>query len=253
MPVVCKRCGRDVGDKSSKRVADWVFCEECFQQLMDDATHRAAEPPPEAGPTPAPVKGDAPPAPAAAASCRGCKRALGEGEARVFLGLTFCPTCETVLREGLSPPAFDLAATDAEPPEPEPPRVEQVRVDHGAVTSCHRCRRQVKLLGSREHEGERYCPDCYRAVTAAGPHPEPGEVPRARSGPAQVVRVSVTPAPRPEATCMSCGQVSEVPLEPLEGFAICPACRGTDPALAVEIARARHRRLLEALKQRLDG
>jgi hypothetical protein len=256
MPVACKRCGRELGEDEGKRVADWRFCEACFQQLLADAAERAAAPPTApASVAPPPTSGTAtaPSAPAAPTSavpiCRGCKRELPEGEVRSLLGLTFCPACEAVFRQGLSSPVIDLVAASPEEAQPEAPRREQVPTDVAAAVRCHRCQRQIKVLGSREHEGERYCPDCYRQVAAATPAP-PVECPR--PAPARAGRVTVTAAAGAAPACMSCGQTGRGPLEPIDGFPICAACRGTDPALAVEIARARHRRLLETLKQQLD-
>jgi hypothetical protein len=45
--------------------------------------------------------------------------------------------------------------------------------------------------------------------------------------------------------------VSASDAEVLQGFQICLACRTTDEALALDLARARHRRRLVALKAQM--
>jgi hypothetical protein len=53
--------------------------------------------------------------------------------------------------------------------------------------------------------------------------------------------------------CDSCGKsVSLGRLEVRGGFSLCRACLSTDPDLALEIARGRHRKRLEELKARFS-
>jgi RNA polymerase-binding transcription factor DksA len=52
--------------------------------------------------------------------------------------------------------------------------------------------------------------------------------------------------------CESCGKdVPEDQLQTVEGFAICQACLSADDELAVHLARARHQKRLQRLKDKL--
>jgi len=39
----CKKCGRDLTGMEYKKVAEWPFCQECFQALMDKAGEKKEE------------------------------------------------------------------------------------------------------------------------------------------------------------------------------------------------------------------
>ena len=94
--------------------------------------------------------------------------------------------------------------------------------------------------------GEPYCAACvpFYSVMNLGAHPRhPGpdaKAPRAGS-----------PAPA-SAGCDCCGGPLELGAEPYEGFRFCKACFTSDAELALGVARARHRRKLEALRAAIE-
>jgi heterodisulfide reductase subunit A-like polyferredoxin len=114
--------------------------------------------------------------------------------------------------------------------------------------------------GSKQVEEEPYCPDCYyglpeevrqaaeeaAAAAIAGEEATLAEVTPEEPAPAKPLEVEV-----PEG-CESCGKaVPEDKLQTVEGFAICQACLSSDAELAVNLARARHQKRLQRLKDEL--
>jgi hypothetical protein len=112
--------------------------------------------------------------------------------------------------------------------------------------------------GSRQVEEEPYCPDCYyglpeevrqaaeeaEAAAMAGEEGEAAEISREIEAPAEPSELEAVPG------CESCGKdVSEDKLQTVEGFAICQACLSADDELAVHLARARHQKRLQRLRE----
>jgi formylmethanofuran dehydrogenase subunit E len=110
-------------------------------------------------------------------------------------------------------------------------------------------------------EDEPYCPDCYyglpeevrqaaeeaEAAAMAGEEGEALEVSSEEAIPTEVHELKT-----PEG-CESCGkEVPEDKLQTAEGFAICQACLSSDAELAVHLARARHQKRLQRLRDELD-
>jgi hypothetical protein len=114
--------------------------------------------------------------------------------------------------------------------------------------------------GSKQVEEEPYCPDCFYALpeevrqaaeeaaaaTMAAEEAEPAEV-----SPEEEIPRGIHELETPEG-CESCGKaVPEDKLQTVEGFSICQACLSSDAELAVHLARARHQKRLQRLKDEL--
>ena len=232
----CKKCGKDLADKEYKKVAEWPFCLECFQALMDKAEEKKEEV------TEPEVLFSAPEPEEKKQKCQVCSKELNNGEGRDMLGLLFCPDCYDVLVKSPAIPAR---------PEPEEeeviPKVAQVRVDLRKPTECHGCGRRIPVMGSKEFEGNRYCPDCYQAlpeIQAQKPRPFPV------AGADQQAEAGKEPGLR----CQACNrEVLPENLKTVEGFEICQACLKTNTDTALEIAQGRHRKAMEQMKKELDS
>jgi hypothetical protein len=119
-------------------------------------------------------------------------------------------------------------------------------------------------------EEEPYCPDCYyglpeevrqaaeeaaaaemaveeaEAAETAGEEVQPAAVSQEEPPPVEIPEVEA-----PEG-CESCGkEVPEDKLQTVEGFGICRACLSSDAELAVHLARARHQKRLQRLREEL--
>jgi hypothetical protein len=80
----------------------------------------------------------------------------------------------------------------------------------------------------------------------AGEEAEAVEISREIEAPVEPPELEAVPG------CESCGkEVAEDKLQTVEGFAICQACLSSDAELAVHLARARHQKRLQRLKDKL--
>jgi formylmethanofuran dehydrogenase subunit E len=125
---------------------------------------------------------------------------------------------------------------------------------------CSECGRRIPAGGSKNVDDEPYCPDCYyglpeevrqaaeeaEAAAMAGEEAEAAEMSREIEAAPELPEIET-----PEG-CESCGKdVPEDQLQTVEGFAICQACLSADDELAVHLARARHQKRLQRLKDKL--
>jgi len=294
MAETCRKCGRDVSEVPTKKVADWDFCEPCFLDLMMESEQRKEpqpepQPEPRAEPEPEPPPAAEPPAAPkelgialprisvrvatqASARCDACKQEVEPDQLDELLGFNFCPACHANFAAGLLLAAAGKEEADATPDEPRPPLREQEERKVNAAIPCDGCGRHIKLLGSRERDGQHYCPECFQALPAEEPTAEepadqsPAAEASPEEGPAAEQQPAVEPTapptePAPAATsdsaaagrCASCDQPTPAAsLATVSGFAICEACRGTDPELALRLARDRHRQRLEQIQRDLE-
>ena len=117
--------------------------------------------------------------------------------------------------------------------------------------SCAGCGKSIPEGGSKYVDAEPYCPECWYAL--------PEEV-RQTAEPVQAETVeqqAPPPSGLPDANadpgCESCGrQLSQDSLQTVEGYAICQACLSADAELAVHIARGRHQKRLQRIKESQD-
>ena len=246
--LACKSCRRELAGEQGRQVADWIFCEACFAALLD--------PPRSAPPAPAPLLEPisdgalrAPDQP----RCSLCGGSVAAGEGMDVGPVRLCVGCSI------------LARSLEEQPEPVKPRDDVGDQGSGpevaceavnwALTACAGCGRRIPERGSKGPEGGRYCPDCFHAlpvppVSAAPAQASPVHEPAVQQ-PAHEASPSLSPAAAP-VECDGCGRaVNSGGADLVQGFRICPACRATDEALALELARERHRRRLAALKLQL--
>jgi hypothetical protein len=238
MAPVCFGCGGAFERALLEEVGDQLFCRLCLGRLLRRVEERGASPAdvsvltasdaaPSAasGSASAPTVAFTPNGTPVEAPCFLCGGPLG-GEAFVRLrGFAICNGCSRALA-GDGPPEDsedDVAPAPAAPPE------EPVTPGSG-VEWCAGCGRAMPGPGSyRVIEGQRLCAACAAERPAA---------------------------PRTHELCDACRRPTPADsLRPTRGFRICVACNESDPALALALAQARHRRRLERQSRRLldDG
>ncbi len=226
----CKKCSKDLSACEYKEVAQWAFCLDCFQGLMDKT---------EAAPLPetavAESTTDRP-------RCQICEKETTKDSGHDMLGLVFCQECygNLVKRPTVKPRQVNEAEMESKP------AVAQVRVNLRKPVQCHGCNRQIPVLGSKEFAGNSYCPDCYRAlpeIKAQRPRPFPK---------ADAEQTAADTSPETGLHCQACQrEVLPENLETLEGFEICRACLATDSVTALDIARSRHRKRLAQMQREI--
>jgi formylmethanofuran dehydrogenase subunit E len=239
----CKKCGIDLSDREYKNVAQWPFCLECFQAMMDRAEEKK-----EIAETPAREPARTP------QRCLVCEKEIEQGAGREMLGLMFCLQCyENLVKKPAIPPRTEDEQKEAGMDRMAKPAVAQVRVDFHSQVKCYRCGRQVPAIGSKQFDGNPYCPDCYYALPEIKAQ-QPKHFPAAISEEAAVEKEHTASEEHETGLrCQACQrQVLPDNLRTIEGFEICVACLTTDQDTALDIARTRHRRTLEKIKKELD-
>jgi len=253
----CRGCNKDLLDGEDYRmVADWPFCPSCFEKLMKGTEKTVGKEPeslPEKDlPTPEPV-----PAPVV---CSVCKRPLGADEGKKLGIWTFCPQCYGDLSAFAEMDASDDDAAAKETGADETRENATDEEAQGGIAGftvglstyirCTNCGRRMPQGGSRTVEGGSLCPDCYYKLAVKD---EPRPPSQAAPPPDSVPREeSLDESRGGEERCNCCDRPLRAGLhEEVEGFTLCAACLATDPTLAVQIARERHRRLLERIRQGL--
>jgi formylmethanofuran dehydrogenase subunit E len=255
----CKKCGKDISGEEYRMVAEWPFCMECFHVLLEKPAKKV-EPPAEK--VVKPEKKEAAVEVVFETAKRRCtlceKEIFGDRYKKVGIW-TFCPDCHVDMTPRPKPPP---------PPKPEEEAVDEeeearkarFRIKYMHRVKCAACGRMIPEGGSKQVDEEPYCPDCYyglpeevrqaaeaaQAAAMAGEVAEGGEV-----SVEEAITREVHELETPEG-CESCGKkVPEDKLQTVEGFAICQACLSSDAELAVHLARARHQKRLQRLREEL--
>jgi hypothetical protein len=239
----CQKCGKDLSEKEFKMVAEWPFCLECFQELMNKLAKAGADT--EVQDSAVEVGAET-----KKLRCQLCKREIEDDYYKKVGIWVFCPECHADLivrpkspkasQEGED--AGDLDQEGAELPSPDqaPLQIKYV--------NCRACGRRIPEKGSKDVNGVPYCPDCY--FTLPKESPLAGQDKNIRKGKVPSRESDLKAAQG----CESCGrQVPEDALQSVEGFVICQACLATDADLAVQLAQKRHQKRLKRLKEELES
>jgi hypothetical protein len=260
----CKKCSKDLSGEEYRMVAEWPFCMECFHGLMEKPAKKAepeveveapTEPEPEKEDVSVEVVFDQ-----ARKKCTLCEKEI-KGDQFKKVGIwTFCPDCHLDMTPRQKPPPPPQPEEEAVDEEEEAAMRARFRVKFMHRVKCSACGKMIPEGGSKQVDEEPYCPDCYyslpeevrlaaeeaQAAAMEGEEATLAEVTPEESAPAKPLEVEV-----PEG-CESCGKaVPEDKLQTVEGFAICQACLSSDAELAVHLARARHQKRLQRLKDEL--
>ncbi|MEN6330957.1 MAG: hypothetical protein ABFD57_03095 [Smithella sp.] len=236
----CKKCNADLTDKEYRKVAEWNFCLDCFNELISqsgkagNARQETAEPDLN-------LK---------SRQCVVCEKELDNNEGHDLLGSLFCEECyENLVKRPLENKIAELEESPEETSDKK--GVAQVRVDFIAQTKCYQCGKTIRAVAAREYLGHLYCPDCYFNIPEIKNPPPQALIDAALQGePKQ--DMTEKPADGNTCICQACRRrVPQENIKIIEGFEICRACVAADPDTALEIARLRHRRRLEEIKKEL--
>ena len=217
----CRSCDKELASGEEKMVAQWVFCQECFTALLEKKNVAKEQTEEEED-----KKEEC---------CHLCKKALDEGSSKKVGLWKFCTDCFGDLNK----PARLNVSLSVEPKEQEETEQEEVVVLKAVYVNCGQCGRRIPERGSKERNGEPYCPDCYFASQESPRAPEVDE-------PMKLEAESISAG-----KCMSCLNEG-CELKMVKGFPLCSACLVSDQNLALEIAKKRHKKKLEQLKSELD-
>lgn len=250
--VKCKGCGLEsLSGEGMTMVASWPFCTVCFEKLMaggepgrsSEATRQG-----EAGKAMASHLSEKPGASAGGEpACELCGAPLTEEACRVGVW-KFCKLCfqDLIMTPPPLRPAQSVEASEEEKGSADskelPPMPDLMK-----SIACSGCGRSIPLGGARGMDGGMFCPDCFAAHAEAlskGHLPHGGNSGFSDSG--------EDPSLPGSARCEACNRVlPRHRFREVEGFALCSACCATDEMLALDMARRRHRKRLEAESTRL--
>jgi formylmethanofuran dehydrogenase subunit E len=264
----CKGCGKDLTGEEYRNVANWPFCMECFERLMDAPAKEEERridvrldvekgiPSPELETV-------------GGMRCGLCGAGIDSGQEKRLGIWDLCPNCYQALVSAPPDEQGPFERTESDESEAKDHSTEEtteeapihLRVQTGFMKSvnCHGCGRRIPAGGSRLVDGRPYCPDCYYVRSmwedVKAPHPETTESPRSAHFPGKLAdaadlgEIGAGVEPR----CESCDrEVNRESLMRVEGFAICQACLATDPKLALWIARVRHQKRLQRIKSEIQ-
>ena len=247
----CKDCGKEIAGDEYRKVADWMFCLECFEKLMEPSEKKAET---ETADQAEPIE----PLHIAKHVCQMCNKEIEIGQEKTIGVWTLCDHCHADLVFQPPKPAApkDLPEEDddalrEETAGPDGLPSGRVKIDMTKTIDCHGCGRPIREVAGREVDGNLFCPECFYAmpeqividVKAELRHPEKTPDKAApKESPAATAR-------KKEKKCESCERdLVEGNFDTVEGFVICRACLATDPDLAVNVARRRHQEYLQKLK-----
>jgi len=233
----CYKCGKEVVDGEYKKVANWVFCNECFNSLLDDKKS-------DKNNKDISIKDSSLSNKKKDKKCQICGKPLSEKDAKSLLGLDFCSSCYTAL---LSKPKSKPRNPETESPKTIKYKVPQVETNLRETIECFGCGRKIPKAGAKEVDGHFYCPDCYRGlldVLKESPHKTRLDTHTSTK----------TDKSNPYVRCQSCDRYVEKRfIKQVEGFDICTACLSSDRDTAIDIAKKRHRIFLQNLIKDLNS
>lgn len=151
----CRKCEKPLGDEY-KLVAEWPFCLDCFEQLLNPPPAPAAV----AQPAPDPAPPAAAPVADAAPRCFVCQRAIDEEDAARLGPWRFCRSCFAALTAARAEPAEDPGVAE-EPAAHSGPR-DLYEQGHAQRVVCAACGRRIPGGGARVIDGAPLCPECAR-------------------------------------------------------------------------------------------
>lgn len=284
--VRCFQCGKATPASEAVAVGDGRFCPDCFATLLDatatsdkrsDATQgptrQTAVSPLPAGHEAKPQRQDKNLAPAAPTAqqrassrhsrCLVCEVPLVAADAVAFLGGVLCAVCCEQMNAELA----EARSREAPEKRAQPATMRQERdsgVDDAGTApkagvavwtpgsetvACAGCQRPMPGPGSyRILGGAPYCAACLPFYARL--EQEAGAL--VRKGSTPIAAAERLGANSSEQGCDCCGRQLQANAEPHQGFYLCAACQADDVELALLVAKARHRRHLIKLKQRLE-
>lgn len=151
----CKKCSKSLIGKEYRKVADWVFCMDCFEALLKEKDQTESHPKEQ----PAQEK-DAP----EVKRCHICKKELKDGEAKKLGIWFFCPQCHDNMVLRPTPGTTEIKADVETDTTLSISLVEQVEIDRTSTVNCHGCGKQILKIAGKVFEENIYCPDCYYAL-----------------------------------------------------------------------------------------
>jgi len=153
MKTNCYKCKKEIIPGHEKKVADWNFCEDCFQELLNKPAKKLEEP--ESVLTPKPEK----------ILCHLCKKEINDDTCKKTGIWKFCPECHANLNFS----SKQKSGTDQEEKKLTPEQANRgtpeinlnPRYNFMKSGQCEGCGREIPVGGGKDAGGKNLCPECF--------------------------------------------------------------------------------------------
>ncbi len=150
----CKGCGKSISETDHKKVADWTFCPNCFEDLMNPSK-------PKSGDTVHLPPKDVPKK--ESNTCKICGVEINP-ENEIKLGIwTLCENCHTDLtfttKKKPTPEVADQTQKDSTEEISEITAPGKIKMNQTII--CHSCGRTILAVAAKVDGDLAFCPDCY--------------------------------------------------------------------------------------------
>lgn len=155
----CKGCGKTIFKNDCKKVADWTFCLDCFDALMNP-TEQKIEP----GEPQLLDKKESLEHKTTANTCKICEKKIDKGKEKKLGIWTLCESCHAELTfKAPKKPMSDQDETQDPIVEDtqEEERKERERIKGNKTIHCSRCGRTILAVAAKTDGDNALCPDCF--------------------------------------------------------------------------------------------
>ncbi len=241
----CRSCDKNIDGEDFRKVADWVFCLECFDKLMAKSKEKAITAAKEE-PEPLPPEKKQPEL--EKTGCSVCGIDIEKGFEKKLGIWLFCDKCYGDLVHNTIKPASVKPEDDTTETTSE--RIFEKRNTN--KVNCYGCDRLIFEAGANIHKGNHFCPDCFYSLPEAERNSREAEL-------EVEITYDGTNAQSPDQTasgeakkliCESCERIiQDNNYKIIDGFNLCLACITTDEKLALKVARVQHKKRLLNLQE----
>lgn len=227
----CRKCDKEIQDREHRKVAEWVFCPDCFEELLLKPSEKETAGKEDTAKIPEFEAGTV---------CQVCKKEIADDALRKLGIWEVCHACFGILVSRPKQTAVEDEKNDTDAEDDEN-KGNDIQVDLTQSAECGGCGRTIPLGGGKETNGKILCPECHVNFTIRRT-PNDSEEPDSREKDSMAIRTEIG---NPD-MCDCCGRKPRTAeaLAEIEGFLICRACLSADSETALGIAREKHRRRL---------
>ena len=246
----CRDCNKDIEGEDFRKVADWIFCLDCFDRLLTKSEEKEEKAPEEENEEPEPLpqepKKDSG---QVKKGCSVCGIDIKKGLEKKLGTWRFCDKCYAdLMYNPIKPVAAKQEETVAETtPETSESVFEKRNTNK---VNCYGCGRQIFEAGANINKGNHFCPDCFYSLPEEERNNqdfEP-EVKILTDSPKMEQEDKPGSIEAEKLMCESCERIIQNDnYNIIDGFNLCLACINTDEELALNVARDRHQKRLLTL------
>lgn len=160
----CKGCGKKISGNDYKKVADWTFCIDCFDELMTRFEQKSE--PVKNAPNDLPAK-DTPEKKVKSNTCQICKIKIEKGEEKRLGIWTLCESCHRDMTFRLENKTISEVPDDTqngtyqETDEETSEITESEGIKTNQTICCSCCGRRILAVAAKNDGDDSLCPDCF--------------------------------------------------------------------------------------------